>query len=210
MLSIYNTLTKKKEEFIPLEAGKVKMYVCGPTVYDLFHIGNARSFINSDFIRKYLEYLGYEVTFVMNLTDIDDKIIKKGLKENTSAQQVATTYTDEFFKDITTLGIKPATIYPRATEHIEDIVALIQSLVDNGTAYQSGNDVFYEISKFKTYGKLSGKNIDDLMEGARVEVNEAKKSPLDFALWKGAKEGEPFWKVLGAKAVPAGILSALQ
>ena len=202
MLSIYNTLTRKKEEFIPLEAGKVKMYVCGPTVYDLFHIGNARSFINSDFIRKYLEYLGYEVKFVMNLTDIDDKIIRKGLKENTSAQQVAETYTNEFFKDITTLGIKPATIYPRATEHIEDIIALIQSLVDNGTAYQSGNDVFYDISKFSTYGKLSGKNIDDLIEGARVEVNEAKKSPLDFALWKGAKEGEPFWESPWGKGRP--------
>ena len=202
MLSIYNTLTRKKDEFKPIEPGKVKMYVCGPTVYDFFHIGNARSFINSDFIRKYLEYLGYDVTFVMNLTDIDDKIIKKGIKENTTAQYVAETYTKEFFKDIKTLGIKPATMYPKATEHIADIIALIQSLIDKGVAYQSGNDVFYDISKFPSYGKLSGKNTEDLIEGARVEVNDAKNSPLDFALWKGAKEGEPFWESPWGKGRP--------
>ena len=194
MLNVYNTLTRQKEEFIPLEKGKIKMYVCGPTVYDFFHIGNARSFINSDFIRKYLEYKGYEVTFAMNLTDIDDKIIKKANAEHVSASEIAGKFTKAFFEDIALLRIKPATIYPKATEHIGDIIAMVKTLVDKGFAYVSGGDVFYDISKFEGYGKLSGKNIDDLIEGARVEVNTTKTSPLDFALWKSAKPGEPFWE----------------
>ncbi len=193
MLNVYNTLTRQKEEFIPLEKGKIKMYVCGPTVYDYFHIGNARSFINSDFIRKYLEYKGYEVTFAMNLTDIDDKIIKKANTENVPASEIANKFTKAFFEDITLLRIKPATIYPKATEHIDDIIAMVKTLVDKGYAYVSGGDVFYDISKFTSYGKLSGKNIDDLIEGSRVEINTTKTNPLDFALWKAAKPGEPSW-----------------
>ncbi len=194
MLVIYNTLSKQKEEFIPLEKGKIKMYVCGPTVYDLFHIGNARSFINSDFIRKYLEYKGYEVSFAMNLTDVDDKIINKANAENKTPREVAEFFTRAFFDDIVKLGVKPATIYPKATEHIGDIISMIERLIQNGYAYNQDGNVFFDISKFKNYGKLSGKNIDDLIEGARVEINTAKQNPLDFALWKSAKPGEPAWE----------------
>lgn len=194
MLSLYNTLTKSKEELKPLESGKIKMYVCGPTVYDYFHIGNARSFINSDFIRKYLEYRGYEVTFAMNLTDIDDKIIKKANSEGVEANDIAKKYTTAFMEDIHRLNVKPATIYPKATEHIPEIIELTQKLITNGFAYESNGDVFFEIDKFQGYGKLSGKHLEDLVEGARVEVNSSKKSPLDFALWKSAKPGEPSWE----------------
>jgi cysteinyl-tRNA synthetase len=194
MLTVYNTLTKRKETFTPLQDGKIKMYVCGPTVYDFFHIGNARSFINSDFIRKYLESKGYEVVFAMNLTDVDDKIIRKANEEKVPASEIAARYTKAFFEDIASLKVKPATIYPKATEHMADIIGMVQKLVDKGFAYESEGDVFYDISKFSSYGKLSGKNLDDLIEGARVEVNSAKKSPLDFALWKAAKPGEPFWE----------------
>lgn len=202
MLSVYNTLTKQKEVFKPLEEGKVKMYVCGPTVYNLFHVGNGRSFVNSDFIRKYLEYKGYEVTFAMNLTDVDDKIIRKANEEKVAASEIAAQYTKAFFDDITTLKIKPATIYPKATEHMAEIIAMVQKLVDNGYAYVSNGDVFYDIEKFEKYGKLSGKNIDDLIEGARVEVNTAKKNPLDFALWKAAKPDEPSWDSPWGKGRP--------
>jgi cysteinyl-tRNA synthetase len=194
MLTVYNTLTKQKETFSPIEEGKIKMYVCGPTVYDYFHIGNARSFVNSDFIRKYLEFKGYDVTFAMNLTDVDDKIIKKANAEKVQAHEIAERYTKAFFEDIASLKIKPATLYPKATEHMADIISMVQRLIDNGFAYVSGGDVFYDISKFSGYGKLSGKNTDDLIEGARVEVNSAKKSPLDFALWKAVKPDEPSWE----------------
>jgi cysteinyl-tRNA synthetase len=202
MLKIYNTLTKQKEEFIPINPPLVKMYMCGPTVYDYFHIGNARSFIMSDIVRRYLEYKGYVVTFVMNLTDVDDKIIKKANQEGKSAREVAEFYIKEFFSDIEKLKIKPATYYPRATEFMSDMIDMIKKLEEKGIAYNVDGNVFYDVSKFNGYGKLSGKNTDELEIGARVEVNEEKKHPLDFALWKKAKEGEPFWESPWGKGRP--------
>lgn len=191
---IYNTLTNKKEEFIPQNPPKVTMYVCGPTIYDYFHIGNARSFVMSDILRRYLEYKKYDVTFAMNLTDVDDKLIKKANEENVSVEKVAEKYADAFFEDITKLGIKKADIYPKATEHMTEIVDLIKNLVDKDYAYNIDGNVFYDIHKFKEYGKLSGKNIEDLESGARIEINDEKKNPLDFSLWKKAKPNEPYWE----------------
>lgn len=202
MLKIYNTLTKQKEEFFPFNPPMVKMYMCGPTVYDYFHIGNARSFILSDIVRRYLEYKGYVVTFVMNLTDVDDKIIKKANQEGKSAKEVAEFYIKEFFSDIEKLKIKPATYYPRATEFMNDMIEMIKRLEEKGIAYNVDGNVFYDVSKFTGYGKLSGKNTDELEVGARVEVNEEKKHPLDFALWKKAKEGEPYWESPWGKGRP--------
>ncbi|QQS38195.1 MAG: cysteine--tRNA ligase [Ignavibacteriales bacterium] len=193
-MSVYNTLTKKKEEFIPIDPSLVRMYVCGPTVYDYFHVGNARSFIMSDIIRRFLEYSGYNVKFVMNLTDVDDKIIKKSIEEKKESRLVAEKYADAFMEDIHRLKIKPADVYPKATLHMDEIINLIKNLVDKGFAYNINGNVFYDVNKFKGYGKLSGKNIDDLESGARIEINEEKKNPLDFSLWKKAKEGEPFWE----------------
>jgi cysteinyl-tRNA synthetase len=194
MLRVYNTLSKSKEPFTPINKEEVKMYVCGPTVYDYFHIGNARSFISSDFIRRYLEYKGFKVKFLMNLTDIDDKIIRKSASENKTHKQVAEQYSSAFFEDIEKLKIKPATLYPKATEHIDEIIMLIETLINKGAAYNINGNVFYDVSKFHKYGMLSGKNIEELESGSRVEVMEEKKNPLDFALWKKAKEGEPWWK----------------
>jgi cysteinyl-tRNA synthetase len=194
MLKLYNTINKKIEEFVPINPPDVGMYICGPTVYDYFHIGNARTFIMADIIRRYLEFKGYKVKYIMNLTDIDDKIIKKSNEEKISSGDVASKYTDAFFADIKQLKIKPASIYPKATEHIQEILKMIKKLVDSGSAYNIGGNVFYNVSSFNGYGKLSGKNIEDLEAGARVEVMEEKKNPLDFALWKKAKEGEPFWE----------------
>lgn len=191
---IYNTLTKKKEEFIPQNAPKVTMYVCGPTIYDYFHIGNARSFIMSDIVRRYLEYKKYDVTFVMNLTDVDDKLIKKANEENVKVEEVAEQYANAFFEDIEKLGIKKATIYPKATEHMTEIVDLIKTLVDKGYAYNVDGNVYYNVKKFDGYGKLSGKNVDDLESGARVEISTEKNNPLDFSLWKKAKPDEPYWE----------------
>lgn len=199
---IYNTLTKKKEEFIPQHPPKVTMYVCGPTIYDYFHIGNARSFIMSDIVRRYLEYKKFDVTFAMNLTDVDDKLIKKANEENILLDEVSQKYADAFFEDIEKLGIKKATFYPKATEHMNDIIDLIQSLVDSGYAYDVDGNVFYNVRKFSNYGKLSGKNIDDLESGARIEINEEKHNPLDFSLWKKAKENEPFWESPWGKGRP--------
>lgn len=193
-MQIYNTLTKRKEEFIPIDPPLVKMYMCGPTVYDFFHIGNARSFIMSDIIRRYFEYKGYTVKYVMNLTDVDDKIIKKSIKEGTDSSVVAETYAKAFFEDIKRLKIKKADLNPRATAHIPDIINLIKKLEEKGFAYNIDGNVFYNVSKFTGYGKLSGKKIDELESGARIEINEEKHNPLDFALWKKAKEGEPFWE----------------
>ena len=194
MLKLYNTLSRKVEEFVPLNPPNVGMYICGPTVYDYFHIGNARTFIMADIIRRYLEYKGYNVKFVMNLTDIDDKIINKSIEEKTSASEVAKRYSEAFFEDIQRLRIKPATMYPRATANIDEILGMIKTLIANGAAYNVDGNVFYDVSSFKQYGKLSGKKIDELEVGARVEVMEEKQNPLDFALWKKSKEGEPFWK----------------
>ncbi|MGE5681549.1 MAG: cysteine--tRNA ligase [Bacillota bacterium] len=190
---IYNTLTRKKEEFIPINPGQVTMYVCGPTVYDFFHIGNARSFIMADIIRRYLEYRGYRVRFAMNLTDIDDKIIKKSNQEKIEARQVASKYIDAFMEDTGKLKIRRADLYPKATEHIKDVINLVKDLEDKGFAYNVDGNVFFDVTKFTGYGKLSGKKIDELESGARIEINEEKKNPLDFSLWKKAKEGEPYW-----------------
>ncbi|RPI70519.1 MAG: cysteine--tRNA ligase, partial [Ignavibacteriales bacterium] len=193
-MKIYNTLTKQKEEFKPINPPNVNMYVCGPTVYDYFHIGNARTFISSDFIRRYLEYKGYKVKYAMNLTDVDDKIINKSNEEKIKPEKVAEKYIDAFFDDIDKLKIKRADIYPKATMHMDDIIEMIKKLEEKGFAYNVHGNVFYDVEKFKEYGKLSGKKIDELESGSRVEVNAEKKNPLDFALWKKAKEGEPFWE----------------
>ncbi|MCR4418132.1 MAG: cysteine--tRNA ligase [Ignavibacteria bacterium] len=201
-MRFYNTLTKKIEEFIPLEPGKVKIYMCGPTVYDYFHIGNARSFVMIDIIRRYFIYKGYEVKFVMNLTDIDDKIINKALSEGVTAQEIASKYSQAFFEDIKKLKIKPADVYPKATENIQYIIELTQKLIEKGFAYQIDGDVYYDVTKFSEYGKLSGKNLDELISGARVDVNEQKKNPADFALWKSAKPGEPYWDSPWGKGRP--------
>jgi cysteinyl-tRNA synthetase len=176
--------------------------MCGPTVYDYFHIGNARSFVMIDIIRRYFIYKGFEVKFVMNLTDIDDKIINKALSEGVTAQEIATKYSQAFFEDIKKLKIKPADVYPRATENIPYIIELIQKLLDKGYAYQVDGDVYYDVTKFSDYGKLSGKNLEELISGARVDVNEQKKNPADFALWKAAKPGEPFWESPWGKGRP--------
>ena len=194
MLYIYNTLTKKKEEFIPINPPFVKMYFCGPTVYDFFHIGNARSFIMIDIIRRYLEYKGFKVTFAMNLTDIDDKIINKANQEKIDPAIIAEKYTEAFMEDIRKLKVKPADLYPKATAHMAEIINMIKTLETKKYAYNVNGNVFYDVKKFKEYGKLSGKNIDDLESGSRVEINEEKKNPLDFSLWKKAKEGEPYWE----------------
>jgi cysteinyl-tRNA synthetase len=194
MLYIYNTLTKKKEEFIPINPPYVKMYFCGPTVYDFVHIGNARSFIMVDIIRRYLEYKGFKVTFAMNLTDIDDKIIKRANKEKIDPAVIAEKFTEAFMEDIRKLKIKPADIYPKATAHMAEIIHMIKVLETKKYAYNVNGNVFYDVKKFKEYGKLSGKNIDDLESGSRVEINEEKRNPLDFSLWKKAKEGEPYWE----------------
>ncbi len=194
MLKLYNTLTRQIEEFVPLNPPNVGMYICGPTVYDYFHIGNARTFLMADIIRRYLEFKGYSVKFVMNITDIDDKIIKKSIEEKIPASDVAKKYSEAFFEDIKRLRIKSATLYPKATEHIDEILSMIKELINNGAAYNVDGNVFYNVSSFKAYGKLSGKKTDELEAGARVEVMEEKQNPLDFALWKKSKEGEPFWK----------------
>ena len=199
---IYNTLTKKKEEFIPSNPPNVTMYVCGPTIYDFFHIGNARSFVMSDIVRRYLEYKGYNVTFVMNITDVDDKLIKKANEENVKVEEIANKYADAFFEDIENLGIKKANIYPKATEHMNDIIDLIKSLVDKGIAYNVDGNVFYSVKHFNEYGKLSGKNVDDLISGSRIEINDEKKDPLDFSLWKKVKPDEPYWESPWGKGRP--------
>jgi cysteinyl-tRNA synthetase len=202
MLKLYNTLTKKIEEFIPINPNEVKFYVCGPTVYDYFHIGNARSFIMADMVRRYLEYKGYKVKFVMNLTDVDDKIIKKANEEKRTTNEVTNDYINAFFDDLSKLKIKKANVYPKATEHMNDIIGMIKNLVDKDFAYNKDGNVFYDVKHFNEYGKLSGKNIEELESGARIDVNEEKNDPLDFALWKKAKPGEPYWESPWGKGRP--------
>ena len=202
MLKLYNTLTKKVEEFIPIDPDEVRIYMCGPTVYDYFHIGNARSFVMADIVRRYLEYKGYKVKFVMNLTDVDDKIIKKANEEKRSTSEVTTDYINAFFEDLTKLKIKKANVYPKATEHMGEIIDIIKKLEDKKFAYNKDGNVFYDVKHFSGYGKLSGKNIEDLESGARIEINEEKSNPLDFALWKKAKEGEPYWESPWGKGRP--------
>lgn len=193
-MKIYNTLTQKKEEFVPLEEGKVRMYVCGPTVYNYIHIGNARPAIIFDTFRRYMEYRGYDVNYVSNFTDVDDKIIKKANEEGVSAQEISERYIAEFKKDTEALHIKEATHHPRATKEIGGMIEMIETLIKKGHAYEKNGTVYFKTRSFKDYGKLSKKNIDDLESGARIAVNEEKEDPLDFVLWKPKKEGEPYWK----------------
>ena len=192
-MKLYNTLTRKKEEFVPVEEGKVKMYVCGPTVYNYIHIGNARPFIIFDTLRRYLEYRGYDVTYVQNFTDVDDKIIKRGHEEQISPEEVANKYIDEYFIDADGLGIKRANVHPRVTDNIQQIIDFVKELQDKGYAYEVNGDVYFDTKKFEGYGKLSKQNQDDLEAGARIEVNSQKRHPMDFVLWKAKKEGEPGW-----------------
>ena len=196
-MKVFNTLTKKKEEFVPLEEGKVRMYVCGPTVYNYIHIGNERPMIVFDTVRRYFEYKGYDVNYVSNFTDVDDKIIKKAIEEQVSAQEISQRYIAECKKDMAGMNVKPATKHPLATEEICGMVEMISELIDKGYAYEKNGTVYFSTRKFKDYGKLSHKNLDDLRSGGRsllVSGEDEKEDPLDFVLWKPKKEGEPFWK----------------
>ncbi|KKX54615.1 cysteine--tRNA ligase [Brevibacillus borstelensis] len=188
-----NTLTKQKEAFVPLEPGKVKMYVCGPTVYNYIHIGNARPAIVFDTLRRYLKYRGYEVTFVQNITDVDDKLIRKANEEGITVKEVADRYTDAFNEDLRSLNILPPDIQPRVMQTIPEIIQFIEGLIEKGYAYDSEGDVYFRTGRFTEYGKLSHQPLDELQAGARVEINEKKENPLDFALWKAAKPGEVSW-----------------
>ena len=192
-MQIFNTMTRQKEEFVPLTPGEVKMYCCGPTVYNYIHVGNARPMILFDVLRRYLEYRGNKVTFVQNFTDVDDKIIKRANEEGTTSQAISEKYIDEYFKDAHGLGVRDATIHPKATENIQQIIDLVQTLIDKGYAYAVNGDVYYRTKKFADYGKLSHQPIEELQAGARIDVNDVKEDPLDFALWKAAKPGEPYW-----------------
>lgn len=195
-MKLYNTLTKKKEEFVPLEEGKVKMYVCGPTVYNFIHIGNARPMIVFDTARRYMEYKGYQVNFVSNFTDVDDKIIKKSVEEGVPAEEISKRYIKECKKDMADMNVKPATTHPQATKEIDGMIEMIETLVEKGYAYAVDGTVYFRTRKFDEYGKLSHKNLDDLRSGNRsllVSGEDQKEDPLDFVLWKPKKEGEPFW-----------------
>src|SRR5665647_645759 len=193
-MKLYNTLTKKKEDFIPLYPGEVRMYSCGPTVYNYFHIGNARPFIVFDVLRRYLEYSGYQVTFIQNFTDVDDKIINRSRDEGITPQELSEKYIKEYFIDADALGIKRADVHPKVSEHMTEIIDMIKTLEEKGLAYNVNGNVYYHVDNFKDYGKLSKQSLDDLKSGARVDINDEKQSPLDFALWKKKKEGEPFWE----------------
>ena len=201
-MKLYNTLTRKKEEFKPITPGKVKMYVCGPTVYNYFHIGNGRTFIVFDTIRRYLEYRGYDVEFVQNFTDIDDKMIKKANEENTTVKEVGDKFIAEYYKDADSLNIERATSNPRATEYIQDVIDFVSELIEKGYAYEVDGDVYFSTKKFTDYGKLSGQNLEDLQAGARISVDERKKDPMDFAVWKAEKPGEPSWDCPWGKGRP--------
>jgi len=194
LIKLYNTLTGKKEDFKPLEEGKVKMYVCGLTVQDRPHIGHFRAFITADILKRYFEYDGFDVTLIMNFTDIDDKLIEKQNETGEDFRQIARRIIDEYFVNADRLNIKRANFYPEATKHIQEIQEFISRLIEKDLAYVSGNDVYYDVSKFKGYGKLSGKKLEDLRAGARVEPDENKRNPVDFVVWKGAKADEPWWE----------------
>ena len=193
-MKLYNTLTRKKEEFVPVEEGKVSMYVCGPTVYNYIHIGNARPMIVFDTVRRYFEYKGYDVNYVSNFTDVDDKIIKKANEEGVDASVISERFIVECQKDMEGLNVKEATTHPKATEEIDGMIEMIQTLIDKGYAYAKNGTVFYRTRKFDGYGKLSKKNIDDLTAGIRIAVDDEKEDPMDFVLWKPKKEGEPAWQ----------------
>lgn len=193
-MKIYNTLTRQKEEFVPIDKNEVKMYSCGPTVYDYFHIGNARPFIIFDTMRRYLEYRGYNVKFVQNFTDIDDKMINRANKEGITVKELGERFIEEYFKDAGALGIKKATVHPKATENIDAIIEIIKTLEEKGYAYNVDGNVYFSTKKFREYGKLSKQPLEDLEAGARIDVNETKQDAMDFALWKAQKEGEPAWE----------------
>ena len=201
-MTIYNTLTRQKEEFVPLEPGKVKIYACGPTVYNFIHIGNARPICVFDTLRRYFEYRGYEVTFVQNFTDIDDKLINRANDEGTTVPEIAAKYIKEYMTDAEGLGVRPATVHPKATETVGEIVSVIETLIEKGFAYPSQGSVYFRSRRFDDYGKLSHMPIEDLESGVRVDVSEHKEDPLDFALWKAAKPGEPLWESPWGKGRP--------
>ena len=201
-MKLYNSMTRAKEEFVPITPGQVTMYSCGPTVYNYFHIGNARPFITFDVLRRYLEYRGYEVKFVQNFTDIDDKVIRRANEEGVSFDQVAERYIQEYFTDARGLGIREATVHPRATENIDAIIELVSTLIDKGYAYAVDGDVYFRARKFEDYGKLSKQPLEDLEAGARIGVDERKEDAIDFALWKAAKPGEPSWDSPWGKGRP--------
>ncbi len=193
-MKIYNTMTRRKEELVPVHEGEVRIYACGPTVYNFFHIGNARPFIIFDTLRRFLRHQGYKVTFVQNFTDIDDKLINRAKEENTTVAELADRYIAEYFKDAQALGVEKADVHPRATQHIGEIIRLIKKLEDTGHAYAVNGDVYFDTASDSDYGKLSGQNLEDREAGKRVEVDDVKKNPMDFALWKAQKPGEPAWK----------------
>ena len=201
-MRIFNTMSKTKEEFVPVDENEVKIYACGPTVYNFIHIGNARPLCVFDVLRRYLEYRGYNVKFVQNFTDIDDKIINRANEEGITFEEVSKKYIEEFWKDAHGLNFKDATIHPKATENIDEIIDIIKSLENKGYAYAVNGDVYFRTLKFKEYGKLSHQPIEDLVSGARIAVGDIKENPLDFALWKGAKEGEPYWESPWGKGRP--------
>ena len=201
-MQIYNSQSRKKEEFVPLHPGKVGIYACGPTVYDYFHIGNARPFITFDVLRRYLEHRGYEVTFVQNFTDIDDKMIRRANQEGITVKELGDRFIKEYYQDAQALGIRKATVHPRATEHIGEIIRLVKTLQDKGYAYEVNGDVYFDVEKDKGYGKLSGQNLEDLEAGARIDVDDVKRNPADFALWKAQKPGEPAWDSPWGKGRP--------
>lgn len=193
-MQIFNSKTRRKEDFVPIQEGHVGIYACGPTVYDYFHIGNARPFIIFDVLRRYFEHRGYQVTFIQNFTDIDDKMIRRANNEGITVKELGDRFIGEYYKDAQALGIRPATVHPRATEHIPQIIALVQRLIDKGLAYEVNGDVYFDTSAFPAYGALSGQNLEDLEAGARVDVDSDKKHPADFAVWKAQKPGEPAWE----------------
>ncbi len=193
-MKIFNTLTRQKDEFVPITPGEVKIYACGPTVYNFIHIGNARPLCVFDVLRRYLEWRGYKVNYVSNFTDIDDKLIRRANEEGITVPEVAKRYIAEFWKDAKGLNVREATVNPRATDNIEQIQDIIKALMDKGYAYTAGGDVYYRAKKFKGYGKLSHQPLEDLEAGARIETGDIKEDPMDFCLWKGAKPGEPFWE----------------
>ncbi len=201
-MKIFNTMTREKQEFIPITPGEVKMYSCGPTVYDYFHIGNARPFIIFDTLRRYLEYLGYKVTFVQNFTDIDDKMINRANKEGITVKELGERFIAEYFKDAEALGIRKATIHPKATENIDAIIEVVKNLEDKGFAYCVGGNVYFRTKKFDEYGKLSHQPLEDLEAGARIDIADEKEDPMDFALWKAEKPGEPSWESPWGKGRP--------
>ena len=193
-ITVYNTMTRQKEVFTPVTPGEAKMYVCGVTPYNHPHIGNARPFVTWDVIRRYMKHVGYKVTYVQNFTDVDDKIINTSNGEGVAWDVIANRYIDSYFEVMDALGVERADVYPRVSTHIPDILKMIETLIDKGYAYELDGDVYFSVEKFDHYGELSGRTLDDMEAGARIEVDGRKKNPMDFALWKAAKPGEPFWE----------------